>query len=222
MEASFTSTRRKGNHPHNPLVVLIPLLALATTTLDPSLNVVAATEAKSFMESSPLGNGRLGAMVFGGVARDRVVLNESTMWSGSPQDADRPEAYKVLPEIRRLLLADENRKAQDLLQRNFICKGPGGSGPAYGCYQTFGDLTVETPSKNSTDYLRALNLDQAIATVTYTEGETRFARETFVSAPAQVIAYHLTADRSGQINFTAQLSRKERATLHIDGNAPSC
>ena len=136
------------------------------------------------MESSPLGNGRLGAMVFGGMARDRVVLNESTMWSGSPQDADRLEAYKVLPEIRRLLLADENRKAQDLLQRNFICKGPGGSGPAYGCYQTFGDLTIETPTKAPTDYLRVLNLDEAVAGVTYIDGETRFtAKPSFPPPP---------------------------------------
>src|SRR5450631_124237 len=145
--------------------------------LDPSLNVVATTEAKSFMESCPLGNGRLGAMVFGGIAHERVVLHESTMWSGSPQDSDRPEAYKVLPEIRRLLLSDENRKAQDLLQHNFICKGPGGNGPAFGCYQTFGDLIIEVPNTSPADYIRTLDLDQAIATVAYTDGGVRFARE---------------------------------------------
>ena len=191
---------------------------LTAKMLDPSLTVVATSEAKSFMESSPIGNGRLGAMVFGGVARDRVVLNESTMWSGSPQDADRPEAYKVLPEIRRLLLADENRKAQDLLQRNFICKGPGGIGAAYGCYQTFGDLTIESPTTGPTDYVRTLDLDQALATVRYADGGTKFTREAFASAPAQVIAYRFAADAKGKISFTARISRKERATVREEGN----
>src|SRR5579862_2895415 len=185
--------------------------------LDPGLNIVTTTEAKSFVESCPIGNGRLGAMVFGGVTHERVVLNESTMWSGSPQDADRPDAYKVLPEIRRLLLDDENRKAQDLLQKTFVCKGPGGNGPAYGCYQTFGDLTIETPSAGPSGYKRVLDLDTAIARIEYTDGGTTFRREALVSAPAQVIAYHFTAGRKGQISFTANLSRKERATTIVDG-----
>ncbi len=198
--------------------MLIFSLLMATQSFDPSLNVVTVTEAKNFMESSPIGNGRLGAMLFGGISHDEVVLNESTMWSGSPQDADRPEAYKVLPEIRRLLLAGENRKAQDLLQSNFICKGPGGNGPAYGCFQTFGDLTIDSPTSTPSGYQRVLNLDQAVSTVGYADQGTQFTREAFASAPAEVIAYHFTADRKGQINFTAQLSRKEHASLRFEGN----
>src|SRR5437868_7267803 len=116
------------------MTILLPILLAATfdKAIDPDTMIWSESPATKFHESSPIGNGRLGAMVFGGIAHERVVLNESTMWSGSPQDADREDAYKVLPEIRRLLLADENRKAQDLLQANFICKGPGGRGPAYG------------------------------------------------------------------------------------------
>ncbi len=190
---------------------------LAAMALDPSLIVASNTEAKAFFESSPIGNGRLGAMVFGGVTHERVVLNESTMWSGSPQDADKPDAYKALPEIRRLLLADENRKAQDLLQKNFVCKGPGGNGPAYGCYQTLSDLTIEAASANSSGYLRTLDLDKAIASVEYTDSETKFNRESFVSAPAQVLVYRLSANKKGQIGFSAGLSRNERAAIRVDG-----
>ena len=72
-----------------------------------------------------MGNGRLGAMMFGGVDEERIVLNESSVWSGSRQDADRPDAYKVLPEIQKLLLEGKNREAEALVNANFTCKGPG-------------------------------------------------------------------------------------------------
>src|ERR1700742_4732216 len=84
--------------------------------------------ATDFTSSCPLGNGRLGAMMFGGVDEERIVLNESSMWSGSPQDADRPDAYKTLPEIRQLLLDGKNLEAQKLVDANFTCQGPGSAG----------------------------------------------------------------------------------------------
>lgn len=77
-----------------------------------------------FQQSLPLGNGRLGAMVFGGVPEERIVLNESSVWAGSRQDADRPNAAEVLPEIRRLLLEGKNFEAEALVNKNFICQGP--------------------------------------------------------------------------------------------------
>ena len=78
--------------------------------------------AKNFTESSPMGNGRLGAMMFGGGDEERIVLNESSVWSGSRQDADRPDANKLLPEIRRLLLEGKNTEAEALVNANFTCK----------------------------------------------------------------------------------------------------
>jgi len=100
-----------------------------------------------FTRSLPLGNGRLGAMVYGGVASERIVLNESSVWSGSPQDADRPDAHLALPEIRRLLLEGKNSEAEALVNQNFTCKGPGsGSGSGanvpFGCYQVLGNLRL--------------------------------------------------------------------------------
>src|ERR1700759_2852420 len=96
--------------------------------------------AKNFTESSPMGNGRLGAMMFGGVNEERIVLNESSMWSGSPQEADRPDAYKALPEIQKLLLEGKNAEAEALVNANFTCQGPGSGGGQYGCYQVLGNL----------------------------------------------------------------------------------
>src|SRR6266853_1809906 len=93
------------------------------------------TPGKDFSESCPLGNGRLGAMFFGGVNEERIVLNESSVWSGSKQDADREGAAKVLPEIRRLLLEGKNVEAEALVNANFTCKGPGsGDGSGGGQY----------------------------------------------------------------------------------------
>jgi alpha-L-fucosidase 2 len=110
--------------------------------------------ATSFHQSLPLGNGRIGAMVFGGVDEERIVLNESSVWSGSRQDADRPDAYKALPEIRRLLLEGKNVEAEALVNKNFTCRGPGsghgsGANVPFGCYQTLGDLRLKSASSPS-------------------------------------------------------------------------
>ena len=87
--------------------------------------------ATSFHQSLPLGDGRIGAMVFGGVDEERIILNESSVWSGSPNDDNRPEAYKALPEIRRLLAEGKNPEAENLVMRHFTCQGAG-SGHAVG------------------------------------------------------------------------------------------
>ncbi|HWD18337.1 MAG TPA: glycoside hydrolase family 95 protein [Verrucomicrobiae bacterium] len=168
--------------------------------------------AKSFTESLPLGNGRLGAMMFGGTDEERVVLNESSVWSGSPQDADRPDAYKVLPEIRRLFLEGKNLQAEALVNANFICQGPGSSGPQYGCYQVLGNLRLSFPGGGApvTGYRRELNLNDAVASLSYVRGGVTFHREMFSTAPDQVMVLRLWADQPGQISFTTKLDRPER------------
>lgn len=183
----------------------------------PATTVWTTAPAAQFYESSVIGNGRLGAMVFGAVGRERVVLNESTMWSGSPHDADREDAHKILPKIRELLLKGENEAANKLTQDNFVSKGPGSAGKAYGCYQTFGDLVIDSKEKSFTDYRRVLDLDRAVITISHRSGDVAYTREAFASAPANVIVYRYRADRPGQISFNAKLSRPERATGGIDG-----
>ncbi len=195
------------------------LAAMATTLMapiDPANQLWFTTPAHAFTESCPLGNGRLGAMVFGDPTAERVVLNESTVWSGSPQDADREDAYKVLPEIRRLLIAGENAKAQELLQSNFVCKGPGsGSGGSkdgpYGCYQILGNLEISQQGSEFTNYRRILDLDTAVASIDYDRDGNSFHREAFVSAPAQVIVYRFTSQIPRRLALAVRVSRPENA-----------
>ncbi len=121
------------------------------------------TPAGKFVESYPLGDGRLGASWFGGAGSDRIVLNEISMWSGSPQDADREGAATNLPAIGELLAAGRNAAAERLVNQTFTCKGAGsghgaGKDVPYGCYQVLGDLTLEWSGVGaaSSEYVREL------------------------------------------------------------------
>lgn len=207
------------------LLTAVPLLAADSQPAASETTIWFAAPGKSFTESSPIGNGRLGAMMFGGVDEERIVLNESSMWSGSPQDADRPDAYKVLPEIRRLLLEGKNADAEALVNANFTCKGPGsasGSGNSqYGCYQVLGNLRLSfTGDTNAPieNYRRELDLDQAVAWVKFDRAGVEFSREMFASAPDQVMVLRLSANRSKAISFEARLDRPERFETAGDGN----
>jgi alpha-L-fucosidase 2 len=129
---------------------LLPLLLLAlpgASAGEASTSLSYDEPAKRFFESAPLGNGRVGAMVFGGVDEERIVLNESSVWSGSPQNADREGAAAVLPEIRRLLREGKNPEAEELVSRHFTCVPPGSGGAfganvQFGCYQVLGNLRI--------------------------------------------------------------------------------
>jgi len=136
--------------------------------------------AQNFTESLPLGNGRLGAMMFGGVNGERIVLNESSVCSGSPQEADRPDAHQVLPEIRRLLQEGKNPEAEALVNAHFTCQGPGSGGRQYGCYQVLGNLWLDfqtDPNAPVTNYRRELDLSNAIAKLEYQRAGVTFRRE---------------------------------------------
>src|SRR5882724_6530185 len=168
------------------LAAALPLFAAENKSVPSETTIWFDAPAKNFTESSPLGNCRLGAMMFGGVDEERIVLNESSVWSGSRQDADQPEAYKVLPEIQKLLLEGKNVEAEALMSEKFICKGPGSSGGTgngqYGCYQVLGNLHLSfTGDTNSSikNYRRELNLNDAVAYVEFTRDGVTFTREMF-------------------------------------------
>jgi len=108
-----------------------------------SLKTWYTKPAAQWEETLPLGNGRLGMMPDGGVSHENIVLNDITLWSGAPQDANNYEAYKKLPEIRKLLLEDKNADAQAIIDKDFICTGKGSGGVNYGCYQTLGNLDLK-------------------------------------------------------------------------------
>ncbi len=136
-----TSMKALLGLPILPMVLAsVPLVAADSTT-----TLWFDKPGASFQQSLPLGNGRIGAMVFGGVNEERIVLNESSVWSGSPENADRPDAHKVLPEIRRLLLEGKNVEAEKLVNANFTCDGAGsgsgnGANVPFGCYQVLGNM----------------------------------------------------------------------------------
>jgi len=154
--------------------------------------------AVRWVEALPIGNGRLGAMVFGGVDTERLLLNEDTLWSGGPRDWNNPRARAVLPEVRHLIVAG------DYLGADALCREM--QGPYNESYLPLGDLLVhfDTPG-DPADYTRDLNLHTAIATTRYTLGDAVYTREAFVSAPEQVIILRLTSDRPGRLSFTAAL-----------------
>jgi alpha-L-fucosidase 2 len=195
------------------------------------------SEARHYYEAAPVGNGRIGAMMFGDRVRERIVLNESSMWSGSVQDADRPGAHTVLPKLRELLLAREYEAATKLYLESFTCKGPGsahavGANAQFGCYQTLGDLNLyfyQSISANQeslgsgtgaggggqcedvTHYSRQLDLETGIASMRYVYRNGVFhERECIASRTDDCIAVHISASEGHKVSFNAQLSRPEK------------
>ena len=157
--------------------------------------------ATTWNQALPVGNGRLGAMVFGRVAHERIQLNEETLWSGGPYDPVVPGAARALPEIRRLLFAGDIPRAHDLFGRTMM-----GKPYEQMKYQSLGDLELSFPGQDSvTDYRRELDLDQATARVRYTSKGIHFLREIFVSAVDQVIVVRVSADRPASVSFSAEL-----------------
>jgi alpha-L-fucosidase 2 len=162
-----------------------------------------------WVQALPVGNGRLGAMVFGGVVNERLQLNEDTLWAGRPYDPVNPEAQEALPEVRRLLAAGHYTDAARLVGQKVMAK-PLTQMP----YQTLGDLALTFPDAPVVErYRRDLDLASATAHVTYAVGGVTFEREIFASHPENVIVVRLTASRPGQISFEARLRTPQRATV---------
>jgi len=168
--------------------------------------------AGKWTEAMPIGNGRLGAMVFGTVPDERLQLNEDTVWGGGPYDPSHPDALKALPEARKLIFAGKYREAQGLIGRKMMAR-PLRQMP----YQPVGDLLVKfAHGAEVSDYRRELDLDTGTVRVAYTAGGVRYTREMFASAVDQVIVVHLTADKPGKISFTAAMTSPQKTTVRID------
>jgi alpha-L-fucosidase 2 len=179
--------------------------------------------ADEWVESLPLGNGRLGGMVYGGVKRERISLNEDTLWTGSPREADNIDAIKHLDESRKLIFEGKYREAQTVIENHML-------GPWSEAYQAMGDLELEMEHGSEAQaYRRELDLRSAICRTEYQYGDTTFVREAFVSAVDQVMVIRITADRPGKINLHASLhsplnySTGKKGVDHIflAGAAPS-
>ena len=164
-------------------------------------------------EALALGNGRLGAMVFGGVADERIQLNENTLWNGYPLDPNNPEGRKALPEVQRLLFENKNNEAVKLAESTMM-----GNPKGVKSYQSLGELWFDTPEMTAYDYVRALDLSTAVSTVNYTSGGVRYSREYFTSAPDNVIVVRITADKPHMINLSMALKRAQDAKSEKLGN----
>ena len=190
------------------------------------LKITGSTPAPSFSESIPIGNGQAGASIFGSVERERLALNEVTLWSGEPSDWNNPDAKNALPEIRRLLFAGKILDAEALCRRL--------QGPYAQAYMPMGDLYIRFEhgsvegwanggpvlrgGSGAQTYSRELDLHTAIATVDYGFGKVRYRREFFASHPDKVIVIRLSADAPGRMSFVARMDSLLRyRTLNEDG-----
>lgn len=161
--------------------------------------------AEKWTEALPLGNGRLGAMVFGRVENERIQLNEDTVWAGEKRDRNNPEGLRNLPEVRRLLFAGKPREAEELAERTMISI-PKRLPP----YQPLGDLWLRMRHGGEPSaYRRELDIASGVARVSYGAGGAQFTREVFSSAADQVLVIRLTCDRPGSLSFSATLSREQ-------------
>ena len=181
--------------------------------------------ATHFTQSIPLGNGRVGAMVYGNPHKERIVLNEISMWSGGIDNPNREDASQYLAEIQRFLKADKNQEAQNLLQKYFVSAGQGtafgnGANAKYGSYQIFADLRINWQDTTAavTDYKRVLNLENAMAVTQWKKNGVTFKEEVLSSGSDNVIVVRLTADKPNGLNFKVLLSRKEHAQFSAAGN----
>jgi alpha-L-fucosidase 2 len=174
------------------------------------LTLFYTNAAVKWTEALPIGNGRLGAMIFGGVGREHLQLNEDTLWAGGPYDPNNTNALAALPDARKLVFDGKYDDAEKLISDKMMAV-PLRQMP----YQTLGDLFLDFGTNDAPveDYRRDLDLDTAVATVTYTVNGVHFKREMFSSPVDQVIVIRLTADQPGQISFTARMTTPQTATM---------
>ena len=194
------------------------LLALVSVTMawaGEDLTLWYDKPAAQWVEALPVGNGRLGAMVFGGTDRERIQLNEETVWTGHPNSNARPDALEAMPKIRELIFAGKYREAQDMVGRQLISN-------TNQCmsYQPVGDLNLNFPGhERFTDYRRELNISDAVAATRYTVDGVTYKREVFASFAHDVTVVRLTASKKGALSFTANLTSPLKTQVAAEDGA---
>jgi len=206
------------------LFFLLPFVALNLSAQQKPSKLWYDKPANVWEETLPLGNGRLGMTPDGGILKEKIVLNDITLWSGSPQDANNYEAYKSLPKIRELILQGKNDEAQDLVNKDFVCKGQGSAGAQWGKYQMLGNLEIDftygslNPAEVTPEaYHRELSLDKAIANCSYKINGVTYRREYFTSFGGDVDVIKITADKPGKLNCKISINRPERSAVRTEG-----
>ena len=178
--------------------------------------------AKDWNEALPVGNGRIGAMVYGNPWNETIQLNEESLWAGCPEDGNA-DAAAIMPAIQKLLLEGKISEANELAQKNLA-----GNPMRIRSYQTFGELDFDFFDRGSNDangfypdgikeYERSLDLMSGVASTTFTAGGIRFTRDVFASAPDNVLVIRLSADRPSSLTFKLSYRRSENASARPDG-----
>jgi alpha-L-fucosidase 2 len=192
-----------------------PALNTSAIKTDDSLCLWYDKPAQNWEQALPVGNGRLGAMVFGGVETERIQLNEDSLWSGPPVPQPKADVYGNLQKARQMLFENRQAEAEQLVGRDILA---GEVGPR--SYQTLGDLhlTWNRPQGTVSNYRRQLNLDTAIATTSFTIDNTTYTRRVFSSPVDQVIVVYLSADKPGAVDLEIALDRPTDFDTKAIGN----
>ena len=171
-----------------------------------------STPAEAWVEALPVGNSRMGAMIFGGVDRECIQLNDETFWAGSPHNNNNPEGIKHLQEIRRLIFEGKEKEAENLINQYYMT-------PHHGMtYLTLGSLYINfNHNGEATDYRRQLDISNAVSEVSYKVGDVSFKRETIASLPDGVIMVSLTADKDKALNISLEYDTPEGGTVKMNG-----
>jgi alpha-L-fucosidase 2 len=176
-------------------------------------------EEKGWFEALPVGNGRLGAMVFGGVVRERIQLNESSLWDGYPRDAANPSSAEALPEVQRLMFAGQNDAAEKLAEKSM-----NGIPLRIHPYQSLGDLFIEQLDRPDdtlyTGYRRWLSLDSAVAVTHFRRGGVTYRREVFAAHPSDVIVVRFSCNTPKGLNLRVRLMRERDAVVTAAAGEP--
>ncbi|MCF6356502.1 MAG: glycoside hydrolase family 95 protein [Draconibacterium sp.] len=187
----------------------------AEKELNPSLTLWYDKPAGNWSEALPIGNGRLGAMVYGDTENEKIQFNEETLWTGQPHDYSHKGANKYFNEIRQLLWDGKQDEAQKLANKEFMSQPFGQLN-----YQPFGNILLTFPGhKNATGFKRQLNLETAITSVSYTVDDVKFKREVFASEPDQAIIIQIESSKKGSLNFSVGLdSPHSNYKVFVDGD----
>lgn len=167
--------------------------------------------AEEWTSAIPLGNGRIGAMIFGGVDDEEILVNESTIWCGPPTPTDNPGAPELISQMRELLFAGKNAEAESICRNQFLEPDSDGERRSF---QPLGFIHLEHRGLGETeDYRRELSFNTATARTTFRSQGTSYKREAFVSEPDQVLVCEYTADKAGAVSFEVTLTRPSGATV---------
>ncbi len=167
--------------------------------------------APKWDEAYPVGNGRLGAMVYGRTGNELIQFNEESLWSGKARDTNNPDALKYLPEVRRLLFEGQVVRAQDMAEEHLL-----GVPKSIRPYQSFGNLRLTFPGHDTaTNYRTELDLDKALVSVRYEVNGVTFTREIFSSHPDQILVIRLHSSQPGRLTFMASLDREQEAVTTV-------